>query len=700
MSKIISFNIETQTEDGRIVSLCHINEKMISLEISSMAEKLFYRNRSLFDTLNGSTQLKSGKIYRLEPTKVMFNYNKLSTKIGESFDFLETEISNFTFEDNFLKRQQRALTKKGKKIDFDPTRVSSENSQGYLDENNLSPDDIQESQIICEIQEIEFLQDKGVKTLLLVDNMVDKKIATEVGYRIELSAMSEIDDFIKFCLDKAKESLYFLENYISSLSDKSIYNKGTDKFNDKYTQEIFSSLNLADEFQNIDTSSNSLKNSEFGMVATSYYNLSKLASDKVDPSIYSRVLRVVLPTNITNEEMILSFYSKFSSLYNTVSLEYGLKDMDKRKATNPKSFINNTNISKGSLVGSTKGLYKIEEDVLGYNIFSETQAGINFFTADQYLKRTNIEKTKYYPNIDGSNLNGLTSLERAEFQSEESAHSYLTPSNLVLGKDRISTNRGLLNIPQDKLRQFRLAKSHRLHQKDVSKSSPRFDGTKIGNDIISSFNFVVSKPNDSLLSRSTSQDIDPLKDAKYYVGEQSYFITDQPELINNENNRAKTREDKRVISIISDVVPHRFLKNRMAARSIKEIQISNPKSRTRTAILNKEIDLKKLPPQIKYMMSDNFATNPNSDPLKNYESRTLIEETQKNIFVIKALVGFEIENGLPNLSNPIIEELNNSIVNSGRPILAKAYDYEVPEIGILKDNFMATIYSNLLYIRG
>ena len=698
MSKIFLFNVETQTEDGKIVSLCHINEKMISLQISSMAEKLFSKNKQLFDILNGSTQLKSGKIYRLEPSKTSFNYNRLSTKIGDSFDYLETEISKFTFEDNFLKRQQRALTKKGKKIDFDPTRVSSENSQGYLDENNLSPDDIQESQIICEIQEIDFLQDKGIKTLLLIDNMEDKKIAAEVGYRIELSATSDIDNFIKFCLDKAKKSLYFLEKYISSLTDKSIYDKDAGKFKDNYIRETFSSLNLANDFQNIDLSSDGLKNSEFGMVATSYYNLSKLLSDKIDSSVYSRVMRIVLPTKITNEEMILSFYSKFSSLYNSVFLEYGLVNIGEN--FNEKSFINNNSASKNNLVGSTKELYKIEEDVLGYNIFSETQAGINFFTPDQYLKRTTVEKTKYYPKIDGSSLSGLTSLERIDFQSEETSHSYLTPSNLVLGKDKISTNRGLLNMPQDKLRQFRLAKSHRLHQKDVSKSSPRFDGTKIGNDIVSSFNFVISRPNDSLLSRSTSQDIDPLKDAKHYVGEQSYFITDQPELINNENSRAKTSEDKRVISIISDVVPHRFLKNRMAARSIKEIQISNPKSRTRAAILNKEIDLKKIPPQIKYMMSDSFATNPNSDPLKNYESRTIIEETQKNIFVIKALVGFEMENGFPNLSNPIMEELNSSIINSGRPIIAKAYNYEVPEIGILKDNFMATIYSNLLYIRG
>jgi len=33
-------------------------------------------------------------------------------------------------------------------------------------------------------------------------------------------------------------------------------------------------------------------------------------------------------------------------------------------------------------------------------------------------------------------------------------------------------------------------------------------------------------------------------------------------------------------------------------------------------------------------------------------------------------------------------------------VLAKAYNYEVPELGIVKDKFMPTIYNNLLYVRG
>ena len=65
------------------------------------------------------------------------------------------------------------------------------------------------------------------------------------------------------------------------------------------------------------------------------------------------------------------------------------------------------------------------------------------------------------------------------------------------------------------------------------------------------------------------------------------------------------------------------------------------------------------------------------------------------------LVGFrDGPDGFLDVYNPILEDMKSSIMNSGRPILAKAYDYEIPELGIVKDNFAATIYSNLIYIRG
>ena len=100
-------------------------------------------------------------------------------------------------------------------------------------------------------------------------------------------------------------------------------------------------------------------------------------------------------------------------------------------------------------------------------------------------------------------------------------------------------------------------------------------------------------------------------------------------------------------------------------------------------------------------MSDSFNPNPQSDPMKNRESRPIIEETIKNLYVVKALVGFgDGPLGFPDLNNPLYKNMDDSILSSGMPIIAKAYDYELPELGILKDNYLATIYNNFIYIRG
>ena len=73
---------------------------------------------------------------------------------------------------------------------------------------------------------------------------------------------------------------------------------------------------------------------------------------------------------------------------------------------------------------------------------------------------------------------------------------------------------------------------------------------------------------------------------------------------------------------------------------------------------------------------------------------------QKNVFLIKAHVGFEKgKDGFADLNMPIIIDMNDSSLD-GKPVLAKAYNYEVPQLGIVKDKFMPTIYNNLLYIRN
>ena len=112
------------------------------------------------------------------------------------------------------------------------------------------------------------------------------------------------------------------------------------------------------------------------------------------------------------------------------------------------------------------------------------------------------------------------------------------------------------------------------------------------------------------------------------------------------------------------------------------------------------INLEEIPPHTKALMSTAFQTNQIVDPLKNRESRAIIDETQNNLFLVRAHTGFENdEDGFPDLNRPIVEDMHKASI-AGQPILAKGYNYEVPELGIVKDKYMPTIYNNLAYIRG
>ncbi len=65
MNKSLVFNIETQTEDSEVISLCFVNENTIALETSQIARTLFKRNRPLLERRNSFTRIMGGTLYSL-----------------------------------------------------------------------------------------------------------------------------------------------------------------------------------------------------------------------------------------------------------------------------------------------------------------------------------------------------------------------------------------------------------------------------------------------------------------------------------------------------------------------------------------------------------------------------------------------------------------------------------------------------------
>lgn len=699
MKKSIIINIETQTEDNDVVTLCHVNEKVVALEISQIARIMFKRNRALFDKINNSTRLIGGALYRQEVFTPRENYNRLSTPILNSYKHVEKEISQLFFENNVMRKQVRAISKLGRKFDFDPTTVSSDNTGGNFDSKNLSPDDISESQIICEVEEIQLFQDQGVKTILITDTLDDIKSILEVGYRIEIMVETEFRDYVDYVIRQGESSLKFLTAYSDSLYQSINYDPSKQMFAEDFSERIMRDLGLITGAVNL--SSNTVKNSEFGKAALAFYNLLSLLSPNVDASIYSKVLRSILPTNKTNPDLVSSFVDNFSAAINTVRKEYLPSLSQTGKERNKYSRVSEGKTFKNTISAITSEKITLEQERLGYSLFSDTQKGLNKFSTADYKTRFAAEQAKYYPNVSIEGAEFLTPSEKSEFSRMDNAAAFLTPSSLILGQDRIKTNRGMKNLPINKIREFRLAKSNRAQQMNSTRNPVSSARAQVTKNVMSAFNITIAKPVSSLLERTTDQEIDPLTDAKLYVGENSYFVTDNPQQLKMQFKRLMRDEDKKILGIVSDIVPRRFLRDSKAIKSIKEIQFSNPHSKVRKLAVSQELKIAEIPPHVKFMMSSAFAPNPNSDPLKNTESREIIEETQKNLFLVRALIGFEKDaHGFADIRNPILKQIDMSDLTSGRPILAKASHYEIPELGIVKDKFAATIYNNLIYIRG
>jgi hypothetical protein len=701
MNKSLVFNIETQTEDSEVISLCFVNENTIALETSQIARTLFKRNRPLFDRINSSTKMLGGTLYRQEIMKSKANNTRLYTHLDNKFESNEVEISQLFFEDNILKRQVRAITVQGRKVDYDPTKLKDGTTSGFLDFDNLTVDDVDSMTKVCEVEEISLFENIGVKTIMVTDNLKEKRSLLKVGYRIEFNVDTDFKEYIDLVMSRLDKSITFMTSYLNQVQTTSFYDSETLTFKKTFADSIMNGLGIAPSLVSSDLGRSQVKNSEFGQAALNYYNGLLLLSANVDREVYGTFLKSVLPTSRTSPSIISETLNSISLVYSRVKKAYFYGNSSSNRDR------------KFSKVGSVKGIENkleafstesliIDKEILGYSIFSSTQKGLNKLSTADYKTRFALEQAKYYPNITPDDATGfMTPSERSQFSRIDNAPAFITPIAMMLGDKKVSTNRGMRNMDVDFVRQFRLAKSSRA-QRAGSESYPTgVSRGRLSNDIMSEFNIQIGRPQKTLLGRSTEQEIDPLIEVEKYIGDSSTFSTNNPTALLKSFRRILSREDRRVLSIVSDIVPRRFLRQNDAIRSIKQLSMSNPNSLIRRTVTAQAIDLASIPPQVKYMCTQAFAPNPESDPIQNSESSQIIEETQKNLFLVKSLTGFGRDaEGFIDVRQPVYAEMNLDLLSTNGPILAKAFDYEVPELGIVKDNFMATIYSNLIYIRG
>lgn len=700
MNKSISINVETQTEDNDVLSLIFVNNNTIATEVSDIAGKILKNNPQLFERINAATKIKYLSIERIECHDRTTHNNSVYSKFRNSTRKIDKDLIFMSTNEQDSKKITRIKTKYGKVVDIDKDLLQYTENSPILDINNITLDDLFNSDEICDVERLPIFDNIGVSTFILTDRLNLDESLYEVGYRVRAGIEQEFNSYVEMIMRNMNESIYFLQNYHNSLQTPIGYDTRKNEFTEKFSDKIFSQLGI--DYKNTDRiniGSERFLNSEFGQAGVNYYNALDLLEFGVDKKIYNSIMRSLLPTKKTNPDVILSTLNMFKDLYNRCKMEFFQSSSVAKKTNDSKLF--NKLTSNNEVMSETKETFRIDRSELGYFIFSNEQKGLNKFSSNAYRTRYIFEQMKYYPEMSlGSEADFMTSEEKSDFASSRRNPSFVTPIGFNVGGDRLTLERGLANVDLAKLREFRVLKSSKYLRDSMSTNNGR-ERSGPWKNTLSGFNLSVGKKKDSILKRSTEQNIDPLIDSKFYLGDNSYFVTSDPQQPSINGLQIEKSNDLKVMQIVSDIVPRAFVEKENTSHSLKNLKLSNPNSAIRASIVAKNIDLNTIPPQVKATMVPSFQPEPNVDPLANYETGQILQETQLNIYVVKALVGFnKTSDGLLNVSSPIYMEVDEDILSSGQEMLAKSFDYEVPELGIMKDKSNSTIYNNLIYIRG
>ena len=225
----------------------------------------------------------------------------------------------------------------------------------------------------------------------------------------------------------------------------------------------------------------------------------------------------------------------FNKLYNQVSKVY-LRDDQKTFNSTELSMVSAKIHTPSMITVVANEKYTIQQDKLGYNVFTAAQKGLNEMSFENYSKRINLEKQKYYPNLNLTpNIQILNLNEKSEFVDTVTfGSSFLSPVNLVMGFEIINTDRGLAVMDSEKVKRFRLLKS--IKAKNSHKNAYDFvvkEG-EILSEALSNFNLSIDQPMISSLDQKIDSNDTDFISSEQYLGDQdrsdnSHFQTENPD---------------------------------------------------------------------------------------------------------------------------------------------------------------------------
>jgi len=695
MSKPIHIEVVSQSKDGSILLLCHIDKDGVALETSGVAQIIYENNKDLFNKINANTKFIGGSILKTTVNKKDEGFTPTFVRTNLTKDYNEIEIANITLQDNEILPFTRIKNNKGTLIDVDMNSLRPEEEKGPESNRRLSKTDVKMAQKVSETFPLRLNGNDftSVSTFACRDYFSEKDMSRDHSYRLKVAVASDFDEYVRFVLNKLHESIGFVSRYISSISRSNAYVDG--QFKSSFVKRIFNSIGIDhDSEDRIFFDDSQIKSSDFGQAALNCYNGLLLFNSSVDSQSYNTIIDYLLPFKNNTFSNINKVKDILSNLETRIINEFGIK----RKTFKDIVYPGKTNKNIKIISSERTPVFTMQRNVLGYYIFRPNQHHTTMtieLTVEEYRRRFVEEQAKYYPRIDpGPASNAMSSKNRSDFVSGNRM-THLTPERIVMGDRSLDINRGVANIDTKFIADLKIVKAAVAENNMRSNIEAPYSPTS---NSLASLGVSIGKSKPSLNERSTSEEIDPFVDADKYVGRQSNFVMSDIARVDIPKKKIELKEENTAKRILSSVASAMYLTRPGKAKSINNIKLTNPNSYTRKAIQSDSIDLIKIPPQIKNMVTSDFQSNEEIDPLAVQDTAAVIEETQANVYTMVKLSGFERNSeGKINLSAPKFREVTEEDMVLGG-ILIKAVEYENAELGILKDKYSGTIYDNLTYI--
>lgn len=691
LSNFLTVNIETQDENNKVTVLCNLSEHGAALHISETARKILKDNPKLFVDISNTSKLLGGSVFRETTWKKSSSNNSLYTNTNYSIEYTEEKIMDLNFANDTLQRKVRARTKRNTEFFYNPEEIEQSIDAGFFDKNNPKISNILDSSILTEVLSYKIFDE--VKSFIIHDYLDKTQNVIDISYRVEIKIETFFDDMLMYMAENLNKYSIFLNKYENIIMAPKNYDAIYDRWNENFKSKTLNQLGLNEDKLNF--SSEIVKNSDFGQTALFLYNAELLMDEKASSQIYNKFLEKILPTEMSSPDSISSAISQFNGVINKLHEKYAhilyKPGSDKIKISN---FSKKRQVN--TIVSKNYEPYTLVVEQIGYNVFDDNSS--EEMTTSDYSSRVDFERKTFYPDLTSKN-SFLTNFEMKKFESTRKASSYLTPTELVYGAETLKTSRGVANMDPVAVKAFRISKAAIASTRQATAGTGKVVNAPMST-LMNGFDFEITSIRDRLVERPLEGNIDPYIESKHYVGVDSLFVGPNEYIDFEMSKNLKKKIGDRNFDIISQVIPNIFLKNKNAVKSIKDLQLSSANSVARKVVDKSIVDLENIPPQIRYMMTDHFQPNKEVDPIQNNDAGQVIQETQANVFAMRATVGFQRDAaGIVNLNSPIVVDMDEALNSNTQSFVLKAHDYEESNLGMYKDNMLSTIYNNFKIVR-